>query len=78
MKDRLSDAAKLPAYVGLALPETGYLLVRISKVIDDPKPAEGQEGRSSQLYGAAQYEAYLASLRSRADIDVRKGVLEKK
>jgi peptidyl-prolyl cis-trans isomerase D len=73
-----ADVSKLPAYVGLAIPESGYLLVRISKVIDDPKAAAGQEGRSSQVYGAAQYEAYLASLRSRADIEVKKGVLEKK
>jgi peptidyl-prolyl cis-trans isomerase D len=73
-----ADAAKLPAYVGIAIPETGYLLVRISKVIDDPKPAAGQEGRTTQLFAAAQYEAYLASLRQRADVEVRPGALEKK
>ncbi len=74
-----ADVAKLPAYVGIAIPESGYLLVRISKVTEGAKPAAGQgDGRASQLFGAAQYEAYLASLRQRADIDLRKDALEKK
>ena len=73
-----ADVTKLPAYVGVPIPEAGYLLVRISKVTDAP-PAAGQgDGRASQVFGAAQYEAYLASLRQRADIDVRKDALEKK
>lgn len=73
-----ADVTKLPAYVGVTIPEAGYLLVRISKVTD-AKPAAGPgDGRASQLFGAAQYEAYLASLRQRADIDVRTDALEKK
>jgi peptidyl-prolyl cis-trans isomerase D len=72
-----ADVSKLPAYVGVPIRESGYLLVRISKVTAG-EPKGESDGRAGQLYGAAQYEAYLASLRSRADIEVRKDVLEKK
>src|SRR2546422_571276 len=77
-----ADVSKLPAYLGMPVPETGYLLVRISKVIEaEAKPAEQQAadaGRASQLFGAAQYDAYVSSLRSRADIEVSSANLERK
>jgi peptidyl-prolyl cis-trans isomerase D len=73
-----ADVSKLPAYVGLTQ-EAGYVIYRISKVSDVAPPAGGQtEARAGQVYGAAQYEAYLASLRERADISVTPGALEKK
>jgi peptidyl-prolyl cis-trans isomerase D len=69
-----ADVSKLPAYVGMPIPDSGYALVRISKVTDaDPKEAGPEsEQRLAQLFGAAQYEAYVASLRSRADIELKK------
>jgi hypothetical protein len=71
--------AKLPAYVGVPIQDSGYLLVRISKVVEGAPAAGAQsEARAGQLYGAAQYEAFLASLRERADVEVRKAALEKK
>jgi peptidyl-prolyl cis-trans isomerase D len=78
-----ADVSKLPAYVGIPVPNAGYLLIRISKVIDvDPKePKEqGAESRArvNQLFGSAQYDAYVESLRSRADIEVKLENLEKK
>ena len=36
------------------------------------------DGAATQLYGGAQYQAYLASLRERADIEIKKENLEKK
>ncbi|HWA36424.1 MAG TPA: SurA N-terminal domain-containing protein [Burkholderiales bacterium] len=74
-----ADVAKLPAYVGVPIQDAGYLLVRISKVVESAPAAGAQsEARAGQLYGAAQYEAFLASLRERADINIRKDALEKK
>ena len=51
-----------------------------AKVIDEPvKEGDPQVGaRVAQVYGAAQYEAYVASLRSRADIEINASILEKK
>jgi peptidyl-prolyl cis-trans isomerase D len=75
-----ADVSKLPAYVGVPISDAGYLLLRISKVVDaDPKDkGPDVEARAGQLFGASQYEAYLDSLRSRADIQVKKENLEKK
>ena len=77
-----ADVSKLPAYLGMPVPEAGYLLVRVSKVIEaEAKPAEQQAadaGRASKLFGTAQYDAYVSSLRSRADIEISNANLEKK
>ncbi|HEX4926790.1 MAG TPA: SurA N-terminal domain-containing protein [Burkholderiales bacterium] len=74
-----ADASKLPAYVGLPARD-GYLLLRISKVIEQtPKGQEKQlEAQAAQMLGAADYEAYVASLKSKADISVDSANLEKK
>ena len=68
-----ADVSKLPAYVGMPVPDAGYLLVRISKVMEgDTKALDPQvASRVAEMLGAAQYEAYVESLRSRADIEVR-------
>ena len=74
-----ADASKLPAYVGVAFPE-GYLLLRISKVIEaDAKEADPQTAaRIAGLYGRSQYEAYVDSLRARGDVEIIPANLEKK
>jgi peptidyl-prolyl cis-trans isomerase D len=75
-----ADVAKLPAYEGVA-GEDGYLLLRVSKVTQpgDAKAADAEAlQRAGQIYGAAQYQAFLASLRADADIEVRKEALERK
>ena len=74
-----ADVSKLPAYVGIPIPDAGYLLVRISKVIpgearDDAQAAQ----RIAGVFGASEYEAYVAALRERADIKVNAATLEKK
>jgi peptidyl-prolyl cis-trans isomerase D len=75
-----ADVSKLPAYVGTPMADAGYLLLRISKVIEaEPKERGADvEARAGQLFGASQYDAYLDSLRSRADIQIKKENLEKK
>ncbi|HEY3076974.1 MAG TPA: SurA N-terminal domain-containing protein [Burkholderiales bacterium] len=76
-----ADATKLPAYVGMAIPETGYLIVRITKVIEGEAPAAGDkqfEARAAGMQGAADYESYVSSLKGRADISINAANLEKK
>ena len=75
-----ADVSKLPAYVGVPVPDAGYVLLRISKVIEaDPKQQAADNANSAgQLFGAAQYQAFVASLRERADVEVKKENLEKK
>ncbi|HEV3009159.1 MAG TPA: SurA N-terminal domain-containing protein [Burkholderiales bacterium] len=75
-----ADTAKLPAYVGIPIPNGGYSLLRITKVIEEPvKEGDPQVAeRAAQLYGGAQYEAFVASLRSRADVEVNSKNLEAK
>jgi peptidyl-prolyl cis-trans isomerase D len=74
-----ADVSKLPAYVGVPVQDSGYLLIRISRV-EEAKQGDGAQAgaRASQVFGAAQYEAYVASLRQRASIDIAKNALEKK
>ncbi|HSA90577.1 MAG TPA: SurA N-terminal domain-containing protein [Burkholderiales bacterium] len=75
-----ADASKLPAYVGVPIPDGGYALLRISKLIDEPVKEDDPQvtARVAQLYGEAQYEALVESLRSRADIEINPASLEKK
>jgi peptidyl-prolyl cis-trans isomerase D len=76
-----ADTSKLPAYVGTSIPETGYMIVRISKVVDGQAPAADDkqvEARAAGMAGAADYEAYLASLKGRASISINSANLEKK
>jgi peptidyl-prolyl cis-trans isomerase D len=75
-----ADTTKLPAYVGVPIPDGGYSLLRITKVIEEPvKDGDPQlSARAAQVYGAAQYEAFIDSLRSRADVEVNAAILEKK
>jgi peptidyl-prolyl cis-trans isomerase D len=75
-----ADASKLPAYLGMAIPDGSYVLLRISKLVEAEPKDKGPdvEARAGQLFGASQYEAYLDSLRSRADIQIKQQNLEKK
>ena len=75
-----ADTAKLPAHLGVPIPDGGYLLVRISKVIEEPVKQDDPQvsARAAQLYGGAQYEAFVAGLRARADVEVNPKLLEAK
>jgi peptidyl-prolyl cis-trans isomerase D len=76
-----ADTSKLPAYAGVPVPGAGYVLLKITKVTDVEPAKEREpelEARAGGLYGSAQYDAYIASLRSRADISVKQENLERK
>jgi len=75
-----ADVSKLPAYVGVPIPDAGYSLLRISKVTEAPArdPDAKEVARAASLAGAAQFDAYVGGLRARADIAVNAANLEKK
>jgi peptidyl-prolyl cis-trans isomerase D len=74
-----ADVSKLPAYIGLPVADAGYMLVRVSKVVEgDPKQGGDPVPRAAGLVGAAQFEAYVASLRKQASIEINQANLEKK
>jgi peptidyl-prolyl cis-trans isomerase D len=75
-----ADTSKLPAYVGIPIPNGGYGLYRITKVIDEPvKEGDAQvSARAAQLYGNAQYTDFVESLRARADVAINPKNLEAK
>jgi peptidyl-prolyl cis-trans isomerase D len=75
-----ADTTKLPAYVGMPIEEAGYLLMRITKVVEG-KPAGDEkqvEASTARMLGVADYEAYVASLKGKADISINTANLEKK
>ena len=68
-----ADVSKLPAYTGVPSQDGGYVLLRISKVTEAEaaeRPADAGQ-RAAAAIGQAQYQAYVASLRSQADIEVK-------
>ncbi|HEY5898339.1 MAG TPA: SurA N-terminal domain-containing protein [Burkholderiales bacterium] len=75
-----ADVSKLPAYTGMPVADAGYLLLRISKVTEGKPAAEDKQAdaRVAGMLGAAEYEAYVATLKGRASITVNSGNLEKK
>jgi peptidyl-prolyl cis-trans isomerase D len=77
-----AEVAKLPAYTGIARGEEGYALYRIDKVSAAEAPkgpqAAEMEAQFDRQAGAAQLEAYVASLRARAKVQVNQANLERK
>jgi hypothetical protein len=61
------------------MPGSGYLIMRISKVIPgQPANDPGHDQRIANAVGQADFEAFLTSLKGRADISINAGNLEKK
>jgi peptidyl-prolyl cis-trans isomerase D len=77
-----ADASKLPAYAGAERGDQGYALYRIAKVIAAEPQAGPQAAESQARYdrqaGSEQLDAYVASLRARAKVEVRPLNLEQK
>ena len=77
-----ADASKLPAHAGVERGEQGYALYRISKVIPGDFKAGPQTAEALALAdrqaGADQLDAYVASLRARAKVEINLANLEKK
>jgi len=76
-----ADVSKLPAYVGAANPDGGYVLFRVSKVVNDETVnAEARKALGRQLdqaIGRQVFEARLASLKQKADVQINPKAIEK-
>ena len=77
-----ADVSKLPAYVGAEKDDAGYAIYRIGKVIEPGNKNEAQRSadvaRLERLEGTAEYGAFVASLRKRAEIEINEKNLERK
>jgi len=77
-----ADASKLPAYVGADKDDAGYAIYRISKVIEPDKKTDAQMATNvsnlERAEGQADYDAFVASLRKRADIQINEQNLARK
>lgn len=77
-----ADVSKLPAYVGADKGEAGYAIYRISKVIEPDKKTDAQMATDvanlERAEGQAAHDAFVASLRKRADIEINAKNLERK
>jgi len=76
------DAAKLPAHAGLEAGDRGYAIYRVTKVVAGeykagPESAE-ELAALDRLTGAEQMDAYVASLRAKAKIEINRANLEAK
>jgi peptidyl-prolyl cis-trans isomerase D len=76
-----ADVSKLPAYTGVETP-MGYTLVRIARTVDPEKIDVEKEknilAALQQAQGQEQSTAFLASLKQKADIKIRKEQLSEK
>ncbi len=75
-----ADTAKLPAYAGVPVSQSRFVIYRVTKVKDVAEiSAEQRKALAKQLaqmIGQEQYIAYVASLRERADVKIDKKKLE--
>jgi peptidyl-prolyl cis-trans isomerase D len=73
------DVQKLPTYVGVGV-DDGYVLFKITEVVQVEKPDEGQldafKSEYENVVAQEDFSAYLSSLRSRYKIDINRSLLE--
>ncbi len=76
-----ADPAKLPAYLGAARGTEGTMLYRVVKLLEPEPKTEAQKAaeyaRGAQFAGARELDAYVASLRARAEIEIQRRNLER-
>jgi len=76
-----ADAGKLPVYTGFENPKGGYLLIKVSKVVEpgaiDAAKKTSYSNQLRQAFAQEYSSAYLASLKQKADISIKKEKLEK-
>lgn len=77
-----ADSSKLPAYVGYENPQGAYVLVKITRVVDtdtfDAAKRKAAADEVRQLAAQEELNAYVSSLKLKADVKVQQDRLEKK
>lgn len=75
------DASKLPAYAGIEQPGGGYLLLRVSRVVEsrgiDPNARAGFVRQAYQLAAQEQVGAYIDALRTSAKVTLTPAAVER-
>lgn len=76
-----ADVTKLPAYTGVEAPGGGFMLLKVTRVVDPEKVDKAQQKSLSeglaQVSGEAQFNAYVASLKQKAKVKIDKDQVEK-
>lgn len=76
-----ADAGKLPAYAGVENPKGGFLLIKVSKISEpaaiDPAKKKAYADRLRQALAQEYASAYLAGLKQKVEISIKKETLEK-
>ncbi len=77
-----ADGGKLPAYAGVETPQGGYVLMKITRVVDadvtDAAKRKAAADELRQLVAQEELNAYVASLKLKADVKIQQDRLEKK
>lgn len=76
------DVTRLPAYAGVEQPGGGYLLLRVSRVVEsrgvDPQVRATVARQVQQAVAQEQLGAYLDSLRKAASVKIERDALERR
>ena len=77
-----ADGATLPTYVGYENAQGGYVLVKITRIVDaetgDAAKRKAAVDELRQVTAQEELNAYVASLKSKADVKIQQDRLEKK
>jgi len=77
-----ADGGKLPSYVGYENPQGGYILMKITRIVEaetlDDAKRKAAADELRQLIAQEELNAYVASLKLKADVKVVQESLEKK
>jgi peptidyl-prolyl cis-trans isomerase D len=77
-----ADTAKLPSYVGASADGGGYAIYKVQQVVTpdaaDPARLTAFNDRIGEQLGRELFNAYLASLKAKADVKINQANLEKK
>ena len=69
-----ASTATLPAWAGVDLGEQGYAVIRVNKVVarelDSADKAKQAQQQFTQLWAAAEAQAYLAQLKQQLKVDI--------
>jgi peptidyl-prolyl cis-trans isomerase D len=76
-----ADAKNLPSYTGVEAPGGGYMLIKVTRVVEPEKIDRTQQNSLSeglaQVVGEEQFGAYLASLKQKQKVQINKERFEK-
>jgi peptidyl-prolyl cis-trans isomerase D len=75
-----ADASKLPAYAGVQS-KNGYVIYRVSRVVDvqpDDTRQRGVQSEMGRADGTQEFKSFLEGLRADASVEINTATLEKK